>query len=191
MKKRNLTTQQKMFVSNILEGMNQTDAYLNAGYKCPRSVARRNAARLMTNADILEKIKGVQRRAAKKAEITHQMILEQYAKIAFFNIRQLYDKNGNPKKILDLDDDTTAAIAGIDILHKNTHSGEIYTIKKIRLNDKIKALDSLARIQGMFSDRLNLGMNAQTLNAILLALPEDFAASVREELGKLVSSRRG
>ncbi|MEJ2102927.1 MAG: terminase small subunit, partial [Desulfobacterales bacterium] len=62
MRKRNLTIQQKMFVYNILEGMNQTDAYLNAGYKCSRSAARRNAARLMTNADIKEKIENIQGR---------------------------------------------------------------------------------------------------------------------------------
>jgi phage terminase small subunit len=55
-----LTALQERFKNNILKGMNQTDAYLAAGYKCSWAAARRNAARLMTKDDIFQAIKKVQ-----------------------------------------------------------------------------------------------------------------------------------
>lgn len=65
--KRPLNTRQERFCEFIAAGESQTDAYLKAGFQVDKSVARRNAARLMTNADIqnrLAALRGVQTRAA-------------------------------------------------------------------------------------------------------------------------------
>jgi phage terminase small subunit len=189
MVKRKLTHLQERFKNFLLEGMTQTDAYLAAGYKCSRSAARRNAARLMTNADILTEIIAGQKRAANAAEITQERILREYAKIAFLNPKLLYDENGKLKAVHKLDKAIAAAIGGMDILQRQTKNGDIEVTKKIKLIDKKGALDSLARIKGMFNDKLNLGFSAEVLNAILSGLPDEFAQTVRAELGKLISRR--
>ncbi len=189
MPKTELTPLQERFKNNILKGMNQTDAYLAAGYKCTRSAARRNAARLMTNADILTAIIAGQKRAADAAEITQERILREYAKIAFLDPTLLYDGNGHLKEVHKLDKAVAAAIGGMDILKRETKNGNIEITKKIKLIDKKGALDSLARVKGMFNDKLNLGLSAETLNAILSGLPDEFAGAVREALGKLVSTK--
>jgi len=191
MTKRKLTAKQERFKNCFIEGMDAKAAYIRAGYKARGSAAEAAASRLLRNVKVRSAIEEVQKRAAEKAEVTCGRIIGEYARIAFFNIKQLYDGKGNPKKIDELDYNTAAAIAGIDVLHKKTQSSEIYTTKKIRLNDKIRALDSLARIQGMFNDKLVLGFTAETLKAILAGLPDEFSAGVRESLAKLVSSRRG
>ena len=50
-----------------------------------------------------------------KLEITKERVMLEIARVAFFDIRNLFDVNGNGISIADLDDDTAAAISGIDI----------------------------------------------------------------------------
>ncbi len=186
MAKKGLTAQQKMFAYNILEGMNQTDAYLAAGYKCTRSVARRNAARLMlTNADIKTAIEKVQGRAAEKAEITQQRILEEEGLLAFLNPQGLVNENGKLLDLHELPEDVARAIVGLEVIKQIDGSLKY----KYRFTDKGKSLERLSRHLGMYNDKLNLGFSAETLNAILSGLPEEFANAVREKLSKLISYR--
>lgn len=51
-----LNVRQQRFCEFIAAGESQTDAYLKAGFKVDKSVARRNAARLLTNADIKSRV---------------------------------------------------------------------------------------------------------------------------------------
>jgi phage terminase small subunit len=184
MAKKKLTTQQKMFVYNILEGMNQTDAYLTAGYKCSRSAARRAAARLLTKVDIENAIKKAHGRAAEKAEISQQRILEEEGRLAFLNPQGLVNENGKLLDLHELPEDVARAIVGLNVVRQNDGSLRY----KYRFTDKGKSLERLSRHLGMYNDKLNLGFNAETLNAILSGLPEEYARAVREALGKLVSS---
>jgi len=44
-----MNTRQHRFVLNLFQGMNQTDAYINAGYNVSRAVAGTNAPQLLAN----------------------------------------------------------------------------------------------------------------------------------------------
>jgi phage terminase small subunit len=189
MAQKKLTPLQERFKNNILSGMDGKTAYIAAGYKARGAAAEVNASRLLRNAKVAAAIKKVQKRATQRAEVTCERIIEEYAKIAFLNPKKIFDKKGKLKKINQIDDNTAAAIGGFDVLHKKTGRGDIEITKKIKLIDKKGALDSLSRIQGMFNDKLNLGFSAETLNAILSGLPDDYARTVREALSKLVSGK--
>jgi phage terminase small subunit len=147
MAKKELTTQQKMFVYGVPEGMNQTDAYLSAGYKCSKSAARRNAARLMTNADIKSTIERVQGRAAEKAEITQQRILEEEGRLAFLNPQGLVDKNGTLLDLHKLPEDVARAIVGVEVIKQADGNLKF----KYKFSDKGRSLERLERIRGMFA----------------------------------------
>lgn len=147
MAKKGLTPLQERFVNNILKGMNQTDAYLAAGYKCTRSAARRNAARLMTNADIKTAIEHRRQKAAEKAEISQQRILEEESRLAFYDPKELFDKCGELKPIHQLSENIRRAIHGFEIIY--TKLGDIKY--KYKFADKGKSLNRLERIEGMFS----------------------------------------
>jgi phage terminase small subunit len=164
--------------------MNQTDAYLAAGYKCSRSAARRAAARLLTNVDIKSAIEKVQGRAAEKAEITQTRILEEEGRLAFLNPQGLVNRNGKLLDLHELPEDVARAIVGLEVIRQNDGSLKY----KYRFADKGKSLERLSRHLGMYNDKLNLGFTAEALNAILSGLPEEYATAVREALGKLVSS---
>jgi phage terminase small subunit len=172
MSKKKLTAQQKMFVYNILEGMNQTDAYLNAGYKCTRSAARRAAARLLTNVDVQNVIKTAQGRAAEKAEITQQRIFEEEGRLAFLNPQGLVNENGKLLDLQELPEDVARAIVGLDVVRQNDGSLKY----KYRFTDKGKSLERLERIVGMFApERHEIAGkdgNAIDLTAIVLRVTQ-------------------
>lgn len=67
-----------MFADEYIKTGNATDAYIKAGYKCSRSVARRNGNRLLTNADIKSYID------AKLAEIESHKIADAKEVLQFF-----------------------------------------------------------------------------------------------------------
>lgn len=72
-----LTDQQKKFADNYIMSGNATQSYLDAGYKVKSdSVARANASRLLTNANVLDYIKDKQKALQKATIATQQEILE-------------------------------------------------------------------------------------------------------------------
>lgn len=131
------------------------------GKKKTEQVAEVNASRLLSNAKIKKRIDELMIKIEEKTLVTPERIIKEYARIAFLDVRKLFDEDGKLKKITELDDDTAAAVAGMDISTftklGNEEQGTILEIvKKIKNVDKKGALDSLARINSMFSDTLKV-----------------------------------
>jgi phage terminase small subunit len=82
-----LTDKQKRFADEYLIDMNGTAAYLRAGYNCKEEVARANASRLLTKANIVEYIESKQVKLEEKTEMTVEWILMQYKTIIENNIQ--------------------------------------------------------------------------------------------------------
>lgn len=87
-------------------------------------------------------------------KITTERILLERARLAFFDPRKLFDKDGKPIQIHELDDDTAAALAGLDVMEEYAGSGEervfIGYTKKYKLADKNASLTSLEKQRGMY-----------------------------------------
>jgi phage terminase small subunit len=77
-----LTPKQEMFVKEYLVDLNATQAYLRAGYKCNEEVARRNASRLLTKADVARAIEEANQKRAEKLELTAEWVLENLKNVA-------------------------------------------------------------------------------------------------------------
>ena len=78
-----LNTRQEKFCEFIAAGETQAEAYLKAGFKVTLPVARRNASRLLTNADIqahLAKLRSSQTTAAMLARNDKRIMLARIAK---------------------------------------------------------------------------------------------------------------
>lgn len=156
-----LTKNQQIFCDEYLIDRNATRAYLVAYPNVKKeSVAAACGSRLLTNAKIKAYLDSRLEEIAKKSEISIERVLQEYAKLAFFNPKDLFDVNGSPKNINDLDDDVAAAIAGLEVIDTYEGVGEFrefigYT-KKYKLADKKGTLDSLARHLGMFKDKVEI-----------------------------------
>ena len=102
-------------------------------------------------------------------ELTEARVQREIARIAFFDPRKMFHADGRPKDITELDDDTAAAVGGLDILEEFSGSGaervKTGEVKKYKISDKNSALDKASKILGMFK-KDNEQPNAATANAI-------------------------
>lgn len=94
----------------------------------------------------------------RAAGISKDRIVQEYAKIAFFDIRTILTVDGGLKPTNDWDDDAAAVINSLESFdEKEPESGMVLgTVRKVKLSSKQAALDSLCRV---------LGYNAPTKTA--------------------------
>lgn len=139
------------------------------------------ASRLMEKDKIRLRIDELRAQAAIRSEITIGRVLAEYGKLAFLDIRKAFDINGDLLPISELDDNTAAAVAGIEFEDVFDGVGRDRTkvgiLRKVKLSDKKGALDSIAKHLGMFVDRteqrfVDKNGNDRTLMGELDALVE-------------------
>ena len=141
-----LTDKQKRFVSEYLVDLNATRAAERAGYKDP-NIGRQ----LITKHNVSDAIQKAMLKRERRAEITQDMVIAELAKLGFFDIRKLFDKDGKPLDISKLDGDTAAALVGLDVQDVVDGDGNYAGfIKKYKMADKIKALELLGKHLGAF-----------------------------------------
>jgi len=149
-----LTPNQRLFIAEYLKDRNATRSYL-AAYPSVKSenAARVNASKLLTKANIQAAIFEAIKAQEERTQITADKTLREIARVGFSDVRKLFDANGNLKTIADLDDDTAAAIAGVDVVTVGS-GDEVAYIKKIKLWDKNSALEKLGKHFRMFVDKV-------------------------------------
>ena len=169
-----LTPKQDAFCQRYIETGNASEAY-RLSYdteKMKPATINRAAFELLENPKIAARIAVLKERQLKRHDVTVDRVLAEYAKIGFLDIRKAFDEDGNLKPIHELDDDTAAAIAGLEVevrrssdepddeLEGQAHGGALKRqhgatarLHKIKLIDKKGALDSMAKHLGMFIDR--------------------------------------
>lgn len=158
MKKKPLNARQQRFVDEYLIDLNGTQAAIRAGYS-PKT-ANEQAAQLLAKLSVAQEIQKRIKDRQKRTEITQDRVLQELARIAFFDPRRLFDSNGKPIQISELDDDTAAALAGLDVQEEYEGSGEdrvfIGYTKKYKVSDKNTALTNAMRHLGMLNDKMQL-----------------------------------
>lgn len=81
------------------------------------------------------------------------MVLRERKRLAFFDPRKLFDLEGRPLPIHELDDDTAAAIAGLDVVEEYAGNGEdrafVGYTKKYKLAGKDPSLAALEKYFGL------------------------------------------
>jgi len=175
-----LTPKQQRFVEEYLVDLNATQAAIRAKYSAKTApfIGHENLKKPNIAAAISRRMKD----RARRTEITQDRVLAEYAKLAFYDPRAFYDDNGDLIPIKQLDDQSAAAVAGMDVA--STTEGKLpITIRKIKLADKKGALDSIARHLGMFVDRTELsGPKGSPIHAV--ADLSDPAKRALEELSR-------
>ena len=171
-----LLPRQRIFVEEYLVDLNPTQAAMRAGYKNKNPSSA--GTRLAQTPVIREAIRKAMDERVTRTQIDADRVLREFARIAFADIRSFTEWNaqrGLTVKSLDqLSDDQTAAIAEV----KDGPTGE----KKIKLHDKRKALESIARHLGLF------GKNADRGESPAVAA-ERARAIIRSRVAALARSR--
>lgn len=144
-----LTPKQARFVEEYLIDLNATQAATRAGYSA--KTANEQGARLLANVSVRSALGGAMKKRGEKTEITAARVIQEIARLAFFDPRKLLNGDGTPVALQDLDDDTAAAIAGVDIATERERGSDLSTyIRKYKIADKNTALEKLAKHLGIY-----------------------------------------
>lgn len=94
--------------------------------------------------------------------IAPSRILREIAAIAYFDMRRLYDSEGNLLKPKDWPDDVARALSSMKTVKKNltTGDGKVDDVIEPRLWDKPKALELLAKHKGLLTDKVEVSLGA-------------------------------
>ena len=149
-----LTSKQARFIDEYMIDLNATQACIRAGYSS--RTADRIGPELLGKTCVQSALSVRMKDREKRTEITQDKVLREFAKLAFFDPRKLFDADGKPLPIHQLDDDTAAVVAGLDVASVGNSDMGIGEVLKIKLADKKGALDSVARHLGMFNDKLSV-----------------------------------
>lgn len=166
--------QEKFCKAYLANGLNATQAAITAGYsaRTAASIGEEN----LKKPEIAKAIAQHTQKVMAALDYGVERVLQQVARMAFFDPRKLYDDKGNLKPIRELDDDTVAAIAGIEveeggrglIVTKRKGKGgrsqstavPVTRTAKIKLADRGNALDKLMRYHALYKDKLDVKVSA-------------------------------
>lgn len=160
-----LTDKQKRFISEYLVDLNATQAAIRAGYsaKTAQAIGTENLSKPLIQAALQDAME----KRARRTEITQDRVLLELARIGFCDPRKLFDDDGNPLSVSAIDDDTAATISLLDVDVTTDEYGTVTRSKRYRFNDKIKALELLAKHLGMCSGAtVHLSIDPDTRAAV-------------------------
>ena len=147
-----LNPQQQAFVQEYLVDLNATQAAIRAGYS--QKSARSMASQLLTKLNIQEAIAAARIRQQERTQITADRVLLEVARLSFYDPRKFFRDDGSPLGIHELDDDTAAALAGMDVIEQFEGSGQdrqfVGYLKKYKLTDKGANLERLMKHLGLY-----------------------------------------
>lgn len=149
-----LTPKQERFCQEYLIDLNATQAAIRAGYSA--KTADVQAARLLGNVQVQRFVDDLKKERAAVTGITAERVLTEIAKLAFFDPRKLLNNDGTPKGIHELDDDTAAAVAGVEVVTKGNDDVGYADILKIKIADKGQNLERLGRHLKLFTERIEV-----------------------------------
>ena len=159
-----LSPKQACFVEEYLVDLNATQAAIRAGYS-PKTAFSIGAENLK-KPQIQAALDAAAKARTARTEITQDRVLKELGRLAFLDIRKAFDDDGNLKPIKEVDDETAAAIAGLEVASITSDEVTIGTLKKIKLSDKKGALELIGRHLRMWNDKLDVTTTVSIADAI-------------------------
>jgi phage terminase small subunit len=146
-----LTHKQARFVEEYLIDLNGKQAAVRAGYSAKSAEVQ--ASRLLRNTAVQAALGEAMQARSQRTEVTADRVVAELAKLAFADMRDYWPRPGETIDLHRLDEDRTAAVEEISISETVDPAGVLHRRTRLKLHDKKRALDSLARHLGMFVDR--------------------------------------
>lgn len=157
---KHMQAKEEVFARRIMEGRQQAEAYReiypSAQAWTPQQVAQK-ASTFAKRPNVQARIAELRKESMEKTNVTAERVIAELAKIAFFDIRKVVDKDGNPLPIQELDEDTAKAMVGLDVVQFGNADAGRGTVLKVKMADKLGALTTLARHHGLLNDKLKIG----------------------------------
>ncbi len=156
-----LTPKQARFVEEYLVDLNATQAAIRAGYS-PRRASEFGYSLLQKNT-VQAAIEAAQRARSARTGVTADRVVQEIARVAFSSLRDVMTWGPDGAQVRRDDEITSEAAAAIAEITE-TNAGV-----KIKLHNKVAALDQLAKHVGLYHDRAS----PAAADAIVLYLPDN------------------
>jgi len=168
-----LTERDKRFIAEYVRALNGRQAAISVGYA--QRGAASQARRLLAKPPVADAVDKANAARSEKKRITADRVIEELGRMAFSNMRDYVDWGPKGMKLRDhalLDEDQTAAVADVE----PKSNGKL---ARLKLYDKLAALNALARHLGMIGGKTALGPQDHTRER------RDANAILRERLLKI------
>lgn len=136
----------------IANGKNGTEAAKTAGFS-PKTAGSK-ANQLLKLVDVQQIIADATAKAAGIAGLSVERTLRELARIAYSDVRKLYDEDGNLIPVQNLDDDVAATVSSIEHVEEFSGKGNerelVGYTKKLKVWDKKGALDMAMKFHGLY-----------------------------------------
>lgn len=156
-----LTPKQACFVEEYLADLNATQAAIRAGYSA--KMAGRIGFQLLEKTGIQAAIQAAQRERSARTGITADRVVQEIARVAFSSLRDVMTWGPAGAQVRpdgEITPDAAAAIAEIT---------ETNTGVKVKLHNKVAALEQLAKHVGLYQDRVS----PAAADAVVFYLPDN------------------
>ena len=164
----------------VANGGNAKQAMLDAGYS--PTTADSASGFLLTKPIVRDYIARLQVPRRRKIEATADRVLEELCRIAFSDPRELYDEWGRLRPIHELEDHVAATVSEVkeEIISRKGDSDDEKEVrtKRVKLWDKMKALEMLAKHLKLYADTAPTAVNFFQVNS-LQELSDDERAALR------------
>ena len=172
-----LTDKQQRFVEEYLIDLDKKNAAIRAGYGITH--ADNTGCNVYQHPAVNAHIQVAIAERRKRTGVNVDTTIREMARIAYANPAKVVADDGSILE--DASEDDLRAIAGVKIKTTHNKDGSVSTEREIKFCDKNKALEMLARHQGMFVDKsLVVTANAGDLSQ----LPTDaLEAELKKQLG--------
>ena len=167
-----LTPKQERFVQEYLIDLNATQAAIRAGYSA--KTARQVGAENLSKPDIAAAIQEACNARSNRTEVTQDQVVKELARIAFLDPRKVMSWGPNGVTFLDsktLSPDEAACVA--EASETVTEAGGTIRVK---LCDKLTALQLLGKHLGMFVERIKVDGEISAVTEIVVRTREEAAA---------------
>lgn len=137
-----LTEKQKRFVAEYLVDLNATQAAIRAGYS--KKNADKIGHELLGKTRVSDAIQEAMNERSSRTEITQDMVLRELAAIGFSKATDYVNIQDGVVRLKDTDGMTDAQKSAIASIEDGKYGA------KVRLHDKVRALEKLGEHLGMF-----------------------------------------
>lgn len=164
-----LTFGERKFAMEYVQCGDGQKAAIAAGYSKP--TAKFIAQKILTRPHVLAFIDQHLTKIEKRYAIDAATILKELARVSLADPRNLFDADGNVKPVTEWSADDAACISQVEIVKRNVFAGDgkMDTIMKIRLWDKPKSLEILAKHLGLLTERLEIRGDAELVDRLTAA----------------------
>lgn len=160
-----MTPRQRAFVDHFIVSLNATDAAVKAGYSA--KTAKQMGHKTLQVPAVAEAVRKHAEARSAKSGLTAELLDRKLLALVNFDPRKLLGDDGRVKMPHEWDDETAAAIAGMENEELFEGRGEdrehIGTLRKVKIADRIRPIELGYKRLGLLREQTSLTVGALTI----------------------------